>query len=135
MAAGVPMGPDVLLTVRGRKSGLPRSTPVAIAEIAGRLWLVSPFGEVDWARNLRGAGRARMRSGRTVADITARELSHDERVAFYRDVLAPYVRGNAFARWIVRHVDGIPDDPVAAAALGPVFEVRRVGASEAPAAR
>jgi len=47
LAAGVPMGPDVLLTVRGRKSGLPRSTPVAVAEIAGRLWLVSPWSEID----------------------------------------------------------------------------------------
>ena len=36
LAAGVPMGPDVLLTVRGRKSGLPRATPAAICEPAGR---------------------------------------------------------------------------------------------------
>ena len=64
LTAGVPMGPDVLLTVRGRRSGLPRSTPVAVAEIDGRLWLVSPWGEVDWARNLRAAGRATLTSGR-----------------------------------------------------------------------
>jgi alpha-D-ribose 1-methylphosphonate 5-triphosphate synthase subunit PhnH len=30
LAIGIPMGPDVLLTVRGRKSGLPRTTPVTI---------------------------------------------------------------------------------------------------------
>src|SRR5919198_3462 len=63
LAAGVPMGPTVLLTVRGRRSGLPRSTPVAMAEIGGRRWLISPFGEIDWARNLRAAGHATLTSG------------------------------------------------------------------------
>ena len=29
---GLPMGPNVLLTVRGRSSGLPRTAPVAVAE-------------------------------------------------------------------------------------------------------
>jgi deazaflavin-dependent oxidoreductase (nitroreductase family) len=52
------MGPDVLLTVRGRKSGLPRSTPATICENSGKRGLISPFGEVNWVRNLRAAGRA-----------------------------------------------------------------------------
>jgi hypothetical protein len=29
LAAGVPLGPNGLITIRGRKSGLPRTTPVA----------------------------------------------------------------------------------------------------------
>jgi deazaflavin-dependent oxidoreductase (nitroreductase family) len=125
LGLGVPMGPDVLLTVRGRKSGLPRSTPVAVAELAGRLWVISPFGEVDWARNLRAAGRGTIRSGARLFEVTARELDEAERVAFYRDVLAPYLRSNKLAAWIVAVVDRLPADPVAAAAAGPVFELRR----------
>ena len=38
---GVPMGPMVLLTVRGRKSGQPRTTPVDLFEGSGRSYLVS----------------------------------------------------------------------------------------------
>ena len=33
--AGVPLGPNALLTVRGRKSGQPRTTPVALVEVKG----------------------------------------------------------------------------------------------------
>ncbi|MDE3113569.1 MAG: nitroreductase family deazaflavin-dependent oxidoreductase [Chloroflexota bacterium] len=126
MALGVPMGADVLLTVRGRKSGLPRSTPVAVAEISGRLWLLSPFGETDWARNLRAAGRATITSGRKREEVTAVELDREARIAFYRDVLEPYLRTSAVATWIVRNLDRIPSDPAAAAEDRPVFELRCV---------
>ncbi len=125
MALGIPMGPDVLLTVRGRKSGLPRSTPVAVAEISGRRWLLSPFGETEWAKNVRAAGRATLTSGGRREEVAARELDRDERVAFYRDVLEPYLATDGVAKWIVRNVDRIPPDPVVAAAeSGPVFELR-----------
>jgi len=124
LRAGIPMGPDVLLTVRGRKTGLPRSTPVAVAEIAGRLWLVAPFGESDWALNLRAAGDATITSGRRREDVTARELDSDERLAFFRDTLNPYLRRNPLARWIVRTLDRIPEDPLMAADANLVFEVR-----------
>ncbi len=125
LAAGVPMGPDVLLTVRGRKSGLPRSTPVAVAEIAGRLWLISPWGEVDWARNLRAAGRATLTIRGEKHEITAIELGRAEATEFFREVLNPYVRAGPLARWFVRNLDGIPEDPVEAAEGRIVFEVRR----------
>jgi hypothetical protein len=42
LAAGVPMGFKGLITVRGRKSGLPRTTPVAIIEVSGRRWVWAP---------------------------------------------------------------------------------------------
>jgi deazaflavin-dependent oxidoreductase (nitroreductase family) len=121
---GVPMGPDVMLTVSGRTSGRPRSTPVAVAEIGGRRWLVAPFGETDWVRNLRAAGRATLSSGRRGEAVIARELSATERVVFFRDVLNPYVRTNVIARWFVRSLDGIPEDPVRAAEATLVFEVK-----------
>ena len=57
LAAGVPLGLNGLITIRGRKSGLPRTTPVAIIEVAGRRWVWAPWGEVQWVRNLRAAGR------------------------------------------------------------------------------
>src|SRR5829696_4685288 len=47
LAAGVPMGPNGLITIRRRKSGLPRTTPVAIIEVSGRRWVWAPWGEVN----------------------------------------------------------------------------------------
>lgn len=122
---GVPMGPDVLLTVRGRKTGLPRSTPVAIAQIAGRWWLMAPFGETDWVLNLRTAGQATIRSARQTEEVTTRELDRAERLTFFRDILDPYLRRNPLARWIVRAVDRLPEDPLTAAEANIIFEVRR----------
>ena len=60
---GVPMGPNVLLTVRGRTSGLPRSAPVAIAGLDGRRWIIAAYGDVQWVRNLRAAGEGDLRRG------------------------------------------------------------------------
>src|SRR2546421_7129475 len=55
LRVGLPMGPNALLTVRGRKTGQPHTTPVALVEVNGRRWVQSPFGEVNWVRNLRAA--------------------------------------------------------------------------------
>src|SRR5215469_5839315 len=73
LAAGIPMGPNALVTVRGRKSGLPRTTPLTIVEFSGRRWLMAPFGEADWVRNLRAAGHATIRVGRRKEEVTAVE--------------------------------------------------------------
>jgi hypothetical protein len=51
--AGIKMGNMTLLTVRGRKSGQSRTTPVALIERDGQRWLVAPYGAVNWVRNLR----------------------------------------------------------------------------------
>jgi deazaflavin-dependent oxidoreductase (nitroreductase family) len=124
LAAGVPMGPDVLLTVRGRKSGLPRTTPVTICENAGRRGLISPFGETDWARNLRAAGEATISRGRWQEAVTAVELGQADAAAFIRDIVAPAARQTRIGEWIVRNIDKIDiDHPMEAAEGRPVFEL------------
>lgn len=124
LAAGIPMGPNVLITVRGRKSGLPRTTPVTLVENSGRRGLISPFGEVDWVRNLRAAGRAIITVGRRKEEVTAVELGPTEAVEFIRDVLAPQARRIPLGAWIVRNIDKIDyDHPEEAAEGRPVFEL------------
>jgi deazaflavin-dependent oxidoreductase (nitroreductase family) len=124
LAAGVPLGPNKLITVRGRKSGLPRTTPVAIVENAGRRGLISPFGEVNWVRNLRVAGRATISVGRRKEEVTAVELEPTQAVAFIREVLAPHARRSRLGSWIVRTIDKIDiDNPEEAAKGRPVFEL------------
>jgi deazaflavin-dependent oxidoreductase (nitroreductase family) len=124
LAAGIPMGPNVLVTVRGRKSGLPRTTPLTIVELSGRRWLMSPYGEVNWVRNLRVAGRATISMGRSAEAVTAVELGPTEAVAFYRDVLGPRVKKTRVGAWIVRHLDKVDvNRPEEAAEGRPVFEL------------
>jgi deazaflavin-dependent oxidoreductase (nitroreductase family) len=124
LAAGVPMGPDVLITIRGRKTGTPRTTPITLCENAGRRGLISPFGEVNWVRNLRAAGSATITARRVEEEVRAVELGPVEAAAFIRDVVAPHARRSWFGSWFVRNVDKIDiDDPVGAAMNRPVFEL------------
>src|ERR671919_2011226 len=67
-----------LLTVRGRKSGQPYSTPVTLVEENGERWLVAPYGEVGWVRNARAAGQVTLRRGRRSETVKIVELAADE---------------------------------------------------------
>jgi deazaflavin-dependent oxidoreductase (nitroreductase family) len=96
IAAGLPMGFNGLITIRGRKSGLPRTTPVAIINVSGRRWVWAPWGDVHWVLNLRAAGRATITVRRRTEEVTATELAATERIAFFRDTLAPLARGIPF---------------------------------------
>ena len=125
VAAGVPLGPNALVTIRGRKSGRPRTTPLAIIEVAGRRWVWAPWGDVQWVRNLRAAGRATISVGRRQEAVTATELDPTQRVAFFRDILGPLARSTPFGVWFIRTVDQVDlDDPVEAAEGRRVFELR-----------
>ena len=129
LGIGIPMGPNALITVRGRKSGEPRTTPVALIEIDGMRWVSSPFGDVNWVRNLRAAGQATLTLGRREELVTATELSAQEKVAFFRDLMGPFVRRIplGLGRLMLGSVLGakdIVDDPVGAAERHPVFELQ-----------
>jgi deazaflavin-dependent oxidoreductase (nitroreductase family) len=124
LATGVPLGYNGLLTVRGRTSGLPRTTPLAIIEVSGRRWVWSPWGEVHWVRNLRAAGRATIAVRGRQEEVTATELDPTQRVEFFRDVLGAVARSMPFGRWFIRTVDGVDlDRPVEEAEGRRVFEL------------
>ena len=136
LAAGVPLGPNRLITIRGRKSGLPRTTAVAVIPISGRRWVWAPWGEVNWVRNLRAAGRATIMMRDAKEEVVATELNPSQRAEFFRDIYGPFARGIPFAVWFVRIVDGVDlAKPLEAAEGRPVFELhppsldRSVGAS------
>lgn len=127
LTAGVPMGFNRLVTIRGRKSGLPRTTPVAIIEVSGRRWVWAPWGEVQWVRNLRAAGRATITVRRRTEEVTAIELDPTERVGYFRDILGPLARSIPFGVRFIRIADGVDlNDPVKAAEGRPVFELHPV---------
>lgn len=92
--------PNLELTVVGRKSGLPRSTPLLCVP-DGERWLIagSYFGGPVmpvWVHNLRAAGEATIRVGRTSYDVTARELADDDRAAAWQVMLRTWPN---FARY------------------------------------
>ena len=127
LRGGVPLGPNALLTVRGRSSGVDRTTPVAVVAIGGRRWVIATFGDVNWARNLRAAGVATLTVNRRAEAVAARELSHAEATDFFRNTLTPYVASVPMGRWILGSMLGareIFDNPDGAAPHHPVFELR-----------
>jgi deazaflavin-dependent oxidoreductase (nitroreductase family) len=127
LTARVPLGFNGLITIRGRTSGLPRTTPIAIIAVDGRRWVWAPWGDVHWVRNLRAAGSATINVRGRKEEVRATELDHAERLAFFRDTLGPVARGIPFGRWFIRIVDGVDlDDPVEAADGRPVFELHRL---------
>ena len=87
--------PMYLLTVRGRKSGQPRTVALAIIRRNGKRYVGSPYGIVDWVRNLRAAGEATLTRGRRSETVNARELPKGEAALVLREDVKD---GNPFAR-------------------------------------
>jgi deazaflavin-dependent oxidoreductase (nitroreductase family) len=86
---GLGIGIISMLTIHGRKSGEPRTTPVVVIERDGKRYLVAAYGIVDWALNLRTAGAAILTRGRHAEAITVHELSPQEAAPILKDGLGP----------------------------------------------
>jgi deazaflavin-dependent oxidoreductase (nitroreductase family) len=125
LGRGLPIGPNALVTILGRTSGQPRTTPLAIIEHDGRRWVWSPWGETQWVRNLRAAGRATISQRGREGEVRARELDAVERIAFFREVLGPVARAMRGGLTFVRLIDQVDlADPVEAADGRVVFELQ-----------
>jgi deazaflavin-dependent oxidoreductase (nitroreductase family) len=127
LGAGLPLGANALVTIRGRTSGEPRTTPLAIIEIGGRRWVWSPWGDVNWVRNLRAAGRATITVRGHGEEVLATELDPEAQTHFFRDVFGPYVRSLRFGRTFIRLLDGVDVNDPRSADGHPVFELRPAG--------
>jgi deazaflavin-dependent oxidoreductase (nitroreductase family) len=75
-----------LLTVRGRSTGEPRSTPVDVMEVDGRRYLVAPYGPVGWVKNARAAGEVELTRGSSER-CRVREVGPQEAVPVLRQYL------------------------------------------------
>ena len=116
--------PMYLLTVRGRKSGQPRTVPIVILQQNGNRYLVSPFGIVDWVRNLRAAGDAILTRGRRAETVNARELPPKEAALVLReDVKA----GNPFANYFGVTADSSLEEFERTVVNHPVFLLQSAG--------
>ncbi len=124
---GVPLPPTILLTVRGRKSGKPRMTPVGLFEFDSHRYLFSTFGESNWVRNLRKSGEATLRRGRRRETVVAVELTPEEAAPVLKGAMMPYFRRRLMAGQLRSHYNVAPDSSLEewrdAAKHHPVFEV------------
>ena len=88
LALGIRFNGSVLITVAGRKTGRPHSTPISMVEFEGQRYVQSPFGNVDWVRNLRAAGKATLSWGRRHETVTVTELSPEQAAPVIKSILA-----------------------------------------------
>jgi deazaflavin-dependent oxidoreductase (nitroreductase family) len=140
ITAGVPTGaPNVLLVVRGRRSGTERTTPVTLLDFEGRSYVQATYGAPGWGRNLRAAGEATMiRPGGQRTPVHAIEVPPDEAATILRRALEPYRQVHLLRRLLgsrVRppvgllrryrlRVDDTPQDYFLEARRHPLFELR-----------
>ena len=94
-------GDIATLTVTGRRSGRAQRVPVTPVVVDGERYLVSPYGDSQWVRNLRASGVAEL-SHRGQAPVVTRAV--EVPVADRAPVIAAYRTSlNAMAS---RSVDG-----------------------------
>jgi deazaflavin-dependent oxidoreductase (nitroreductase family) len=118
---GVPAGPSQVLTVPGRRSGQPRSTPMTPFEHDGALYTVAGYPGADWAANARAAGTGTLTRRRRSRRVRIVELSAAESRPVLRAFAATVPVGVGFAKRSGLVVDGTPDEFEALAGRLAVF--------------
>ncbi|MGW6376044.1 nitroreductase/quinone reductase family protein [Rhodococcus sp. NPDC055112] len=85
--------PVLLLTVPGRKTGVPRTAPVIYLAHGDSFVVVgSAYGaksDPDWMRNLAAAETARIRIGDHEREVSARIANREERERLWQHVIVP----------------------------------------------
>ena len=139
ISAGMPTGaPNILLAVRGRRSGKPRTVPVGMLELDGRMFIQASYGEGGWAQNLRVAGEATLTEHDRRVPVQAVELPPDQAATILRRALEPYRRSRLLSallgprfrppigvltRYRIR-IDDTPEQYLDEARRHPLFELR-----------
>jgi len=118
---GIPTGPAMVLTVPGRKSGQPRSTPMTPFHFKGGLYVVAGYPGADWAANARAAGVGTLSRGRRSRSVRIVELSASDARPVLRAFPTEVPVGVAFAKRSGMVSDGTADEFEALAGRLAVF--------------
>lgn len=113
----------VVLTVTGRKSGAPRSTPVTPMTVDGRQYIVAGFPGADWVANVRTAGEATIARGRQVRRVRMAELSADDARPILRLFPTEVPTGVGFMKRAGLVTEGRPEEFEALAGRCAVFRL------------
>lgn len=121
---GIAFGPMQLLTVAGRRSGQPRTFPIAVLALAGGRYIIQAYPKAAWVANVRAADTVTLARGRRSSTVRLVEVPVDERRPLLREVVetSPASVGNRFV------TTGLAEAPTpdAVAAAAPRIAVFRV---------
>jgi deazaflavin-dependent oxidoreductase (nitroreductase family) len=118
---GIPTGPAMVLTVPGRKSGKPRSTPMTPFRYDGDLYVVAGYPGADWAANARAAGTGTLSRGRRSRAVKIVALTAAQARPILRAFPVEVPVGVKFSKSSGMVVDGTPDEFEALAGRIAVF--------------
>ena len=124
---GISLAGHRTLTVRGRKSGEPRTTPVNPLEFEGDTYLVAPRGTTQWVRNLRAVKEGQLKLGRRTHRFRGEEVADADKLPILQAYLDKWA-------WEVGTFFELPKDPSAEqvreiAHLHPIFRVQYLDAA------
>jgi len=113
---GVAFGPMQLLTVPGRRTGVPRTFPIAVLPIDGHRYIVQAYPKAAWVANVRAAAAVTLTRGRRTSTARLAELPVEERRPVLRKLVesSPPSVGKRFVTTGL--AEGSTPDAVAAAA-------------------
>ena len=113
MRLGLPISgkeAPMVLTVPGRKSGEPRSTPITPMYVDDERYVVSGFPGADWVKNARAADTATLTSGRTAETVRMVELSPEDARPLLRRFPTLVPTGVSFMKRSGLVTDATPDE-------------------------
>ncbi|OJZ76264.1 deazaflavin-dependent nitroreductase [Mycobacterium paraffinicum] len=113
----------VVLTVAGRKSGAPRSTPVTPMTVDGRQYVVAGFPGADWVANARAAGEATIARGRHAQKVRMAELPAEDARPILRRFPTEVPTGVGFMKRAGLVTEGRPEEFEALAGRCAVFRL------------
>jgi deazaflavin-dependent oxidoreductase (nitroreductase family) len=85
---GVAFGPMQLLTVPGRRTGVPRTFPIAVIPIDGDRYIFQAYPKAAWVANARAAASVTLTRGRRTKPARLTEVPVEERRPLLRELVA-----------------------------------------------
>ncbi len=124
---GIAFGPMQVLTVAGRRSGQPRTFPIAVLALTGGRYIIQAFPKAAWVANARAADTATLTRGRHSTTVRLVEVPIEERRPLLREVVTtgPASVGNRYVTTGLADTAS-PDGVAAAAHRIAVFRVEPV---------
>ncbi len=121
--AGLRPGPPHVLTLRGRRSGRPRTTPVTPFVVEGQRDVIGGFAHGDWVSNARANPEGVLRHGRRTEQVRLVELPESERGAIMREFPVQVPAGVFFFRKVGVVDDATPEAFEQGASKAAVFRI------------
>ncbi|MDT5009930.1 MAG: hypothetical protein QOH57_1547 [Mycobacterium sp.] len=125
---GIVPGPVRVLTVTGRKSGAPRSTPATPFTFGDGLYVVGGYPRADWVLNARASGTGTLTRGRQSDRVAFVELTPEQARPVLRAFPEGVPRGVGFFKRSGLVQQGTADEFEALAGRCAVFRLDPVSA-------